>query len=147
MGSSREWEWEWTGRELFIHLGGCFSITSRVYYKMSFPAWFQNLIFSPSAVKETQLFVRASFGIIYGSGWNYCYLQTPWMSLFPEYGTEFRDKPLKSSLSYKNIPYFSPEKGKSAMDTFWSNWEIMRTIRDEGIPVGNQGGKEEVEKH
>lgn len=33
------------------------------------------------------------------------------------------------------------------MDKFLSKWEIMRTIRDERIPVGNQGGKEEVEKH
>lgn len=58
MGSSREWEWELTpkaGNWLLIHLGGGFSITPRVFYKKSFPALFQNLIFSPSAVKETQL--------------------------------------------------------------------------------------------
>lgn len=31
-------------------------------------------------------------------------------SRLPEDGTEFRDKPLNSSLSYKNIPYFYKQR-------------------------------------
>lgn len=86
-----------------LTLGGHYSITFRSYYKTYPLQPYSKILFAlNSAIRgqgDSIISVRGFFETICGSGQHYYYLH---VSLLPEYGTWFREKPFKCNCSYKN---------------------------------------------